>query len=139
MKFAFYSGSLTDAGDMLAKAREAVALGLSRDAAIRAFTMSPAEIFGVSDRLGSIEVGKIANLVMASGDIFDEGTRIEQVVVDGEPFEVPAPSDAVAMEAPEAGPVRARVAAEGAGTRRRRGAPTRSPCHRTRGPTETTR
>ena len=97
MKFAFYSGSLTKASDILAKAREAVAMGLSKDAAVRALTLSPAEIFGVADRLGSIETGKIANLVLASGDLLEDGTRVEQVIVDGNPYEVPAPAAAMAM------------------------------------------
>ena len=59
---------------------------LSADDALRAFTLSAAEIFGVDDRLGSIETGKIANLIVADGALFDEGTTIETVFVDGERF-----------------------------------------------------
>jgi imidazolonepropionase-like amidohydrolase len=94
VRFAFYSGGLTNPADIWAAARRAVAMGLSRDAAVRAMTLSPAEIFGVSDRMGSIEVGKIGNLVVASGDLFDDGSRVETVLVDGERFDAPAPDAA---------------------------------------------
>ncbi|MDA0312694.1 MAG: amidohydrolase family protein [Gemmatimonadetes bacterium] len=87
VKFAFYSGGLSNASDMVSSARRAIAQGLSEADAIRAFTLSPAEIFGVADRLGSIEQGKIANLVVTSGNIFTEGTEIESIFVDGEMFD----------------------------------------------------
>lgn len=87
--FAFYAGDGAEAaGEALAGVREAVAHGLSPDAAIRALTLGPAEIFGVADRLGSVEPGKIANLVVASGDILEPGTRIETVFVDGDRVDV---------------------------------------------------
>ena len=47
-----------------------------------------AEILGVADRLGSIEPGKIANLVVADGDLFAEKTKVKHVFVDGRHFEV---------------------------------------------------
>src|SRR5258707_7302070 len=65
VKFAFYSGAITAPKDMLKAAKKSIDAGLSPDAAIRAFTLTPAEIFGVAYRLGSIETGKIANLVVA--------------------------------------------------------------------------
>jgi len=58
---------------------------------LRAFTLTSAEIFGVADRLGSIENGKIANLVVTDGDLFDEKTKIKMVFVDGRRFEVHEP------------------------------------------------
>jgi len=60
-------------------------------------TLSPAEIFGIADRLGSIENGKIANLVVTDGDLFEEKTKIKLVFVDGrkyEPREPEKPKDA---------------------------------------------
>ena len=48
--------------------KKAIDNGLSREDAIRALTLSPAEIYGVADRLGSIEKGKIANLVVTKGE-----------------------------------------------------------------------
>jgi imidazolonepropionase-like amidohydrolase len=86
--FAFYSGGIEDPADIIRNVRKAVGLGLSGDAAIRALTLSAAEVLGVEDRMGSVEVGKIANLVVASGDLFEEGTRVETVFVDGGKFEI---------------------------------------------------
>jgi hypothetical protein len=91
VKFAFYSGAITAPKDMLKAAKKSIDAGLSPDAAIRAFTLTPAEIFGVADRLGSIENGKIANLVVTDGDIFDEKTKIKFVFVDGRKFTVREP------------------------------------------------
>jgi imidazolonepropionase-like amidohydrolase len=67
--------------------RKAIDAGLSARDAIRAMTLSPAEIFGVADRLGSIEKGKIANLVVTDGDIFAERAKVKYVFVDGAKFE----------------------------------------------------
>jgi len=92
VKFAFYSGGITAPKDILKSAKKAIDAGLSTDDALRAMTLAPAEIFGVADRLGSIETGKIANLVVADGDIFDEKTKIKFVFVDGRRFETREPS-----------------------------------------------
>jgi len=91
VKFAFYSGAITAPKDILKAAKKSIDAGLSPDAAIRAFTLTPAEIFGVADRLGSIETGKIANLVVTDGDIFDEKTKIKIVFVDGRRFTIREP------------------------------------------------
>jgi imidazolonepropionase-like amidohydrolase len=91
VKFAFYSGGITAPKDTLKAAKKSIDAGLSPDAALRALTLSPAEIFGVADRLGSIENGKIANLVVADGDLFEEKTKIKMVFVDGHRFEVREP------------------------------------------------
>ncbi len=91
VKFAFYSGAISAPKDMLKAVKKAIDAGLAPDAALRALTLSPAEIFGVADRLGSIESGKIANLVIADGDLFDEKTKIKMVFVDGHRFEIREP------------------------------------------------
>jgi len=91
VKFAFYSGAITAPKDILKAAKKSIDAGLSADATIRAFTLTPAEIFGVADRLGSIENGKIANLVVTDGDIFDEKTKIKFVFVDGRKFTIREP------------------------------------------------
>ncbi len=93
VRFAFYSGDLRRPTDMLDNARLAVRAGLSRTAALRALTLGAAEIFGVDDRLGSIEVGKIANITVADGDLFDAGTRIHTVIVDGQRFDSGSAND----------------------------------------------
>ena len=65
------------------QAAMARAFGLSADAALRAITLSPAEIFGVADRMGSIDVGKDANLFVATGDVMDHRTSVTHVFIDG--------------------------------------------------------
>ena len=90
-KFAFYSGGIAAPKDILKAAKKSIDGGLSPDAALRALTLSSAEIFGVADRLGSIEKGKIANLVIADGDLFNEKTKIKYVLVDGQRFTIHEP------------------------------------------------
>ncbi len=58
------------------------------DAALRAFTADAADILGLGDRMGSIAPGKIANLVITDGDIFNEKTKVKHVFVDGRWFEI---------------------------------------------------
>ncbi len=87
VKFAFYSGGIATPKDIVKAAKKSIDAGLAPDVALRALTLSPAEIFGVSDRLGSIEKGKIANLVVTDGDIFEEKTKVKIVFVDGRKFE----------------------------------------------------
>lgn len=90
VRFAFQSGGMTTMSDYLANAARAVDAGLSRDDAVRALTLRPAEILGVSNQLGTIEVGKIANLTVTRGDIFDRNRRVTYVFIDGHPTEVRA-------------------------------------------------
>jgi len=87
IKFAFQSGGMTSLGDFTTNANKSVENGLSKDAAIRAMTLSAAEIFGVDNRLGSIEKGKIANLTVSRGDILSKDKTITHVFVDGKLFE----------------------------------------------------
>ncbi|HMA40809.1 MAG TPA: amidohydrolase family protein [Gemmatimonadales bacterium] len=65
------------------EAGNAVANGLPWDQALRAVTLSPAEVFGVADRYGSLEVGKVANVVVWSGDPFEFSTGVEHVYIRG--------------------------------------------------------
>jgi imidazolonepropionase-like amidohydrolase len=88
VKFAFYSDGISAPSDLLPAVKKAMDAGLSSDAALRALTLSPAEIFRVSQVLGSIENGKIANLVVADGDLFDKKTKVKMVFVDGKKYEV---------------------------------------------------
>ena len=69
VKFAFTSGSLRPA-DFLNSVRRAVENGLPKEEALKALTSNAAELFGVSEQLGTIETGKIANLVMMSGELW---------------------------------------------------------------------
>jgi imidazolonepropionase-like amidohydrolase len=69
--------------DFWARVRLAVRRGLSKDVALAALTSTPAEIFGVADRLGAIAPGRMANLVIASGDLFADEARVLTTWVDG--------------------------------------------------------
>ncbi|MCP4455047.1 MAG: amidohydrolase family protein [Planctomycetes bacterium] len=73
-----YEGS-----DLLTAACFAVRNGMSRDQALRGITLTPAEILGVADRVGSIETGKDADLLVLSGDPVSSTTRIERVIING--------------------------------------------------------
>jgi imidazolonepropionase-like amidohydrolase len=88
VKFAFYSGAITSPKDILPAVKKSIDAGLSPEAALRALTLSPAEIFGVAETLGSIENGKIANLVVTDGDLFEKKTKVKIVFVDGRKYEV---------------------------------------------------
>jgi len=63
----------------------AAAYGLSKVDAVKAVTLYPAQIMNVSDRLGSIEVGKMANLVVTDGDLLEIRTHIRYLFIDGRP------------------------------------------------------
>ena len=86
VKFALQSGGITMWSDFDTNVQRAVEGGLAPEQAIKALTWSPAELFGVSDRLGSLEVGKIANLTVTKGDLTDRTSRINSLYVDGRPI-----------------------------------------------------
>jgi hypothetical protein len=98
VKFALYSDTLEQPRELRVAVKKAIDAGLSREDAVRALTLSPAEIYGVADRLGSIDKGKVANLIVTRGDLFEDATRIEMVFIEGKRFapapEPPAPAGA---------------------------------------------
>ena len=61
----------------------AVAYGLPYDEALKSITLYPAEIFGIADKLGSLDAGKTANVIIANGDPLDVRTSVKQVYIDG--------------------------------------------------------
>ena len=63
----------------------AAAFGLSKADAVKSVTLYPAQIMNVADRLGSIEAGKMANLVVTDGDLLEIRTRIRYLFIDGRP------------------------------------------------------
>jgi len=85
--FAFSSGNIQQPRDFVRNAARAVKEGLSADAAVRALTIDAARIAGAADRLGSLEKGKIANVIVTDGDLFEERTRVVHVFVDGRKVE----------------------------------------------------
>jgi imidazolonepropionase-like amidohydrolase len=84
----FYSDGGKPA-DFLANVRRLVRAGMSPVAALQACTLSAARILGVERQLGSVERGKIANLIVSDRDLLDEEARVTTVFVDGEIYEVP--------------------------------------------------
>lgn len=76
-------GSSTSVRNLPYAAGFAVAYGLPYDEALKAVTLNVAEIYGVADKLGSLDVGKTANVVLANGDPLDVRTEVKQVYIDG--------------------------------------------------------
>jgi imidazolonepropionase-like amidohydrolase len=83
VKIAFRSGSIRNLGALLPLARAAVKNGLPPDEALRALTINPAEIFGVSDKLGSLEVGKRADIVLFAAHPLTTDARVKAVIIGG--------------------------------------------------------
>ena len=113
VRFAFQSDGLTNIADYRANIGKAIENGLSADAALRAVTLSAAEILGVNDRLGSIETGKIANLTLTRGDLFDRTGRITNVFIDGHLIEIKAAPAITPTTAAGTTPTEARPAMAG--------------------------
>ena len=85
VRFAIVSDDAADTRNLPYEAAMARAYGLPADVALRAITLSPAEIFGVADRMGALAVGKDADVFVATGDIMDTRTQVTHVFVDGAP------------------------------------------------------
>jgi len=83
VKIAFSSSSASAAKDLPYQAAKAAAFGLKPEEALKAVTIYPAEIFGVDKLMGSLERGKLANIVLADGDLLELGTKIQKVFIDG--------------------------------------------------------
>jgi|CZKC01.1.fsa_nt_gi imidazolonepropionase-like amidohydrolase len=98
VKFAFASEGTGTPKDVLRNVAKSISAGLPAEVALRALTLGAAEILGVSDRIGSIEPGKIANLVVTDGDIFADATNVRWIFVDGRMYAPPP-----AVEAPAGG------------------------------------
>jgi len=77
------SGKATQGRWLLLEAALATGLGLSEEEALKAVTIHAAEILGVADRIGSLEIGKDADVVILSGHPLRVETRVEQVFIDG--------------------------------------------------------
>ena len=99
--------------ELLPGTRKAIAAGLPSAVALEALTIRAAELAGVGQALGSIETGKIANLVVSTGSLLSDSSRVELVFVDGEKFEVEAGSRAGGPAGSEAG---GRAAGQAGGT-----------------------
>jgi imidazolonepropionase-like amidohydrolase len=87
-KVALTTSGLESRGAFREKLRDALDAGLEPDAALAAVTTIPARILGIDHLVGTIEKGRIANLVVTSGDLFEEDTMILDVWVAGVRYEV---------------------------------------------------
>jgi imidazolonepropionase-like amidohydrolase len=101
VKFALASGGTRD---FVINVRKAVAAGLPADVALQAVTIRAAEMAGAGEMLGSVETGKIANLVVSSGDILSDSAKVSAVFVDGIRYEVAPPPAARAGGGGPGGP-----------------------------------
>ncbi len=68
------------------EAATAVAFGLPEEVALKAVTLTPAQILGVADQVGSLETGKRANLVVTAGHLLQPTTPVLALFIDGEPL-----------------------------------------------------
>lgn len=83
VKFAFGSFDNQFARDLPYQAATAVAFGLPKEEALKAITLNPAQIWGVADRIGSIEEGKWADLMMTDGDPLETKTQVKRLFIKG--------------------------------------------------------
>lgn len=90
VKVAIVSDDTENSRNAPFEAGYAAAYGLGKEEAIKALTINPAEIFGVADKLGSLEEGKQANLFISDGDPLQPMTNIEQVFING--YKIPMQS-----------------------------------------------
>jgi imidazolonepropionase-like amidohydrolase len=88
--FAIQTSDAHNARNLPYQAASCAAFGLPKDVALKSVTLSPAQIWGVADRLGSLEVGKSASLIVTDGDPLEIRTNVKRVFIAGE--EIPMDS-----------------------------------------------
>lgn len=81
--FGLTTFGLPDAATAIRNVRTAIKLGLPEDVALRALTLIPAQVLGLDRQVGSLEPGKIANVILTKGALFGEKTQVDKVFVDG--------------------------------------------------------
>ena len=84
--YALTSNGLKDVKKFRAQIATAIERGLSPDQALAAVTMVPARMLGLADRLGTVAVGKVANLTVTRGDLFADSSKVVEVWVDGDHY-----------------------------------------------------
>lgn len=84
VKIAFLTRSAPDVRSLPYHAGSAAAFGLPKEEALKAVTINPAEIFGLADKIGSLEAGKLANVIVTDGDPLEMLTHIKHVFIAGE-------------------------------------------------------
>jgi len=88
VKFAFSTGTASDVRLLPYHAGTAAAFGLPKEEALKGITLYPAQIFGADKLVGSIETGKVANLVVTDGDILEFRTKVKQMFINGHPVDL---------------------------------------------------
>ncbi len=90
VKVAIRSGDTENSRNLPYHAGFAAAYGMGREEALKAITINAAEIMGVADQIGSIEVGKKANIFVATGDPFETSSKVIDLYIDG--YKIPMTS-----------------------------------------------
>jgi imidazolonepropionase-like amidohydrolase len=88
VKFAFQTDDAAYARNLPYQAGTSAAFGLPKDEALKAVTIYPAQIFGMDKLLGSIEVGKMANLIVTDGDPLEFKTSVKHMFINGKPVDL---------------------------------------------------
>jgi imidazolonepropionase-like amidohydrolase len=83
--FAIQTNASSNVRNLPYNAGMAAAFGLPPDEALKAVTIYPAQILGVADRIGSLEVGKVADLVVTDGDLLEIVTQVRHLIINGKP------------------------------------------------------
>jgi imidazolonepropionase-like amidohydrolase len=86
--FAITTADLKSKTDFWKNLRKAISYGLSEKQALRSLTTTPAEILAVSDKVGSLKSGMLANFIITSGNLFDEKTIIYENWVEGSQYKI---------------------------------------------------
>jgi imidazolonepropionase-like amidohydrolase len=82
--FAIQSQDSHNARNLPYHAAACAAFGLPKDVALRSITLAPAQIFGVADKIGSLEAGKLANIIVTDGDPLEIVTHVKHLFIGGE-------------------------------------------------------
>jgi len=88
VRFAIQTNDAAYVRNLPYEAGTAAAFGLPKDEALKAVTIYPAQIFGVDSMIGSIEAGKMANLIITDGDPLEFRTNVKQMFINGEPVDL---------------------------------------------------
>jgi len=88
IEFSLTSSGLTKPADIIKNVQKAIKAGLPQDAALKAMTLNPAISLGIDIIVGSLEPGKIANIMLTTGAVFEEKTKVQRVFVDGISYEI---------------------------------------------------
>jgi imidazolonepropionase-like amidohydrolase len=84
IRFAIQTSDAHNSRNLPYHAAMCAAFGLPKEVALKSITIFPAEIFGVADRIGSLEVGKMANIIVTDGDPLEIVTNVKRVFIGGE-------------------------------------------------------